>query len=38
MAGLVGTVAKGKWKLKIEDGGVGEPGELLSWRLFVRPQ
>jgi subtilisin-like proprotein convertase family protein len=38
MSGLVGTVAKGKWMLKIEDDGIGSPGELLSWRLFVRPR
>jgi subtilisin-like proprotein convertase family protein len=36
MAGLIGTVAKGKWTLKIEDTGIDGAGELQSWRLFVR--
>src|SRR5262249_41840492 len=38
LGGLTGTSARGTWKLKIEDTGTGAPGELLSWRIYVKPQ
>jgi subtilisin-like proprotein convertase family protein len=37
LSGLQGTVAKGRWKLRIEDMGTGENGKLLSWGVYVKP-
>jgi subtilisin-like proprotein convertase family protein len=35
---LIGTLVTGTWKLRVEDTGAGDLGELLSWGLYVVPQ
>lgn len=35
---LIGTLATGTWKLRVEDTGAGDLGELLSWGLYVVPR
>ena len=37
MAALVGTSAKGKWKLTLTDGFNGDPGVLTGWALHIKP-
>jgi subtilisin-like proprotein convertase family protein len=39
LSGLVGTNAKGTWKLRVEDTLTGaDVGQLLSWALYIKPQ
>jgi subtilisin-like proprotein convertase family protein len=33
----LGTIGSGKWRLRIEDTGIGEVGRLLSWGLYLKP-